>query len=514
MRENWDDKAIINTYNEILKFQSPFSNKTDSFEIKFNVPDNKLIENQLSIDKILDYSLWNAEILIQPTEDKGTLHFNFTPYREMKSLSNKSSSISIEYCQKKAKEVLPIDISKYKIGPIKIKLYAYHRSTAVLKMLKNKRKDLKDYLDENGGIRVYRGTQRIYNYGSKDEDWLGLNLKRLNSPGSKLSKNILIGVVEISDDSSSDLIEKTNREGFIENDAFLEFKKIVSLIVDEFAFLIIPTKDNIKALFDKNLKQEKINDTFSELIEEVENAKFNSPNEKEKIMALINTASEQYNESKKILLSVANTSVDYHMVFHDVDKQIQLLIKLIDNHASINDISKLAYDISDIISLQKDLITNRDFSKINFLNIYKKFKHYAKYRLQDHNIVLIEEVEDHSFTCIESQILRVLINLFDNSVYWLNFNGNDKKIFIKSYLKEKRFYIVFADNGPGFGTTDTANLFKPFVTKKQEGLGLGLYIVNEIMDIHEGSIQVIDSENELLPSEFREGAKFIISLKG
>lgn len=147
-------------------------------------------------------------------------------------------------------------------------------------MLGDKRNAFKDYLDENGGIRIYRGGQRIYNYGTKNEDWLDLNIKRLNSPGTKLSKNILIGIIEIDPKESTDLIEKTNREGFIENDAYVEFRKVVSAVVDEFAFKIIPTKEKIKKNIDKNIKVERVDSSFEDLLSEIEDAKFENVNEK------------------------------------------------------------------------------------------------------------------------------------------------------------------------------------------------------------------------------------------
>ena len=39
---------------------------------------------------------------------------------------------------------------------------------------------LTNYLDENGGIRVYRDGIRVYNYGERGDDWLGLDLRRVN----------------------------------------------------------------------------------------------------------------------------------------------------------------------------------------------------------------------------------------------------------------------------------------------------------------------------------------------
>ena len=100
--------------------------------------------------------------------------------------------------------------------------------------------------------------------------------------------------------------------------------------------------------------------------------------------------------------------------------------------------------------------------------------------------------------------------MFDNSVYWLSSRNDDKKVFIKICNEKNKILILFADNGPGVGVKDVNVLFRPFVTKKEDGLGLGLYIVNEIVNIHNGKIEIV-SNNDLIPKEYT-GAKFKIEL--
>ncbi len=507
--EKWDYEDIKSVYDEVLKIQSPFKEETDKFEIEFVTKDNSIFDDKLKTEDILKYSLWNASIEIKPFQNYGTMEFNFTPYKEMKNLRESSWLVDIKY-QDASKKLCNIDISKYKIGPIKIRLHAFHRTPNVLNMLGQKKKQLKDYLDENGGVRVYRSGQRIFNYGSKDEDWLGLNLKRLNSPGTKLSKNILIGIVELDGDKSQDLVEKTNREGFIENQAFIEFKKIISLVVDEFSLNMIHTKDEIKKLYDKNMKVEKLDESMEELIEELEEAKFENKENKDKILAMANKISKEYQESRKIYLSIASNSVDFNMVFHDVDKQIKNISTLLNfNSVNIDEIRKSIKNISDILNLQKDLITNRDFKEIYSIKLLSKFKEYAYYRIKDHEIRIEYEFQDIKFRAIESQLLRVLINLFDNSIYWIE-NQKEKKVIIKMIKENNKVVVYYADNGPGFGINDPNILFKPFVTKKINGLGLGLYIVNEIISLHNGKIELINSSN-LIPDDYI-GVKYRIEV--
>ena len=49
---------------------------------------------------------------------------------------------------------------------------------------------------------------RILDYGEPDNDWLGLDLKRVNAPTKNLSNNIILGAVYLDRDNSGDLKEK------------------------------------------------------------------------------------------------------------------------------------------------------------------------------------------------------------------------------------------------------------------------------------------------------------------
>ena len=55
--------------------------------------------------------------------------------------------------------------------------------------------------------------------------------------------------------------------------------------------------------------------------------------------------------------------------------------------------------------------------------------------------------------------------------------------------------VEIADNGIGFSDFDRKNLFKPYFTTKKKGSGLGLSIVNKIINDHTGSIEFLKKTN-------------------
>ena len=106
------------------------------------------------------------------------------------------------------------------------------------------------------------------------------------------------------------------------------------------------------------------------------------------------------------------------------------------------------------------------------------------------------------------QLNRVFINLFKNSIESLKEKQEKmgdfrKKIDVEIKLINDYINIVVQDNGSGFTNNDTRILSKPYFTTKKEGSGLGLSIVEKILNDHNGFIEFISQ---------KEGAKIKILL--
>ena len=104
------------------------------------------------------------------------------------------------------------------------------------------------------------------------------------------------------------------------------------------------------------------------------------------------------------------------------------------------------------------------------------------YRFANHKIEVRNGFNDHNDFTVTAQrrlIVGTLLNLYDNSICWINTHNPDTK---RLYVAPTRDLgdtpgILVADNGPGF--TDPPDLLtQPFMTRKTDGMGLGLYIAN------------------------------------
>jgi len=85
-------------------------------------------------------------------------------------------------------------------------------------------------------------------------------------------------------------------------------------------------------------------------------------------------------------------------------------------------------------------------------------------------------------------------------------------IFINLNEDEKFINLLIADNGTGF-LIPTEDITEPFVSAKPGGMGLGLHIVNEIMESQKGRLFFPELGDFEMPDIFKKGASIVLSFK-
>ena len=86
-------------------------------------------------------------------------------------------------------------------------------------------------LNDYNGIGVYRNGFRLRPLGDPEFDWLKLNEQRIQAPARRIGNNQVIGYVQIESEERSQLIEKSARDGLIENDAFGRLREITKEVI-------------------------------------------------------------------------------------------------------------------------------------------------------------------------------------------------------------------------------------------------------------------------------------------
>ena len=88
-------------------------------------------------------------------------------------------------------------------------------------------RSLRAQLKRLSGVSLYRDGFRVAPYGSRGDDWLELNQRRVNNPTMRVSTNQSVGVIEFAQEANPLLIDRTSREGLIDNPAFRDLRALV-----------------------------------------------------------------------------------------------------------------------------------------------------------------------------------------------------------------------------------------------------------------------------------------------
>ena len=98
---------------------------------------------------------------------------------------------------------------------------------------------------------------------------------------------------------------------------------------------------------------------------------------------------------------------------------------------------------------------------------------------------------------IENRLEQVVANLLDNSI---SFSDEKNKIEITVEETTTNLLIFVKDEGPGFSETSPQKIFKRFYSNRPKSFGkhsgLGLNIVKNIVELHEGSISASNRLNK------------------
>ena len=176
---------------------------------------------------------------------------------------------------------------------------------------------------------------------------------------------------------------------------------------------------------------------------------------------------------------------------NEIDQRIKLINIL--SH-DVQRIERLITDYSqmlkDEVALSKEKIKRLDIEPIiksvvdDFNNIYTvKRGINISYQTDGKNKYFING--------IENRIEQIIANLLENAI---SFSEDNKDIIVKvSKTNDKKIIINVLDEGQGFKEKDTEKIFKRFYSNRPDKFGqhsgLGLNIVKNLVDLHNGSIK-------------------------
>ena len=502
LNEDWDETKISELRVALSRLLNPIV-PTDDFLISINLPDG--------FGKSLSGLIERPETLNRPNYFiKGSVTEDGLPkdivfFSKMKG---REETLSLP-------ENLFTTNKSYSVGPFDFEFKIWNRDSEDLLSLASETnsivKNVKKDLDDLCGISIYRDNIRVLPYGNHNNDWVRLDMRRVNNPTLRLSNNQIVGYISIGLDTNPYLKDQSNREGIVESEAFEDLKECIKIILNEVEqrrYNERPRENQTKetkkvSLFEKL--------SLASLSAEIKESKPDST----EIINLINQKDAEIKEtvskiqeviSRYRRLSTLGSLVDPvihdgNNYLHKIDLKSTIIYDETQNaNCNIEKIAKKATEIQDV--------------RRNFAQLFKRIEPFGGRKRGRPQTIVVEDViknqfmlnseelarnsiyytisdTQHTVTIDESELAVILMNLIQNSIYWLSTIDIERRIHVDVMEEQDGLAIIISDNGPGVKEGTEDSIFAPYYSTKPDGIGLGLAIAGEIMAEYDGELSLV-----------------------
>lgn len=548
LRSDWTEENIKNLYQE-LSFFAPLFNNEFEIEIKNDI--------NPAYSKSVQSAIYDtAEIALTLHYDgANTLIYDFT--NKIIPAKNKTETFQLQQFMQQ-KEYAPLEC-----GAIDLNLFFFIRKKNLLEGTNFSLTDLKDFLTENYGVKLYRDSIVVKPYGFANnqfgQDWLGLDAEKSGDPAGlsresyKVNANNIVGYAYFTRDNNPKLIDSSSREGLVENKAFQDLKDLINASITLLASYRVDINKAVtqnKNIINKGKSTTRylnsIRARLTTVVDDINYIKsFVDKNKDIKGNPLVNTVNtitkvieetektfEELLDEKRVLSALATLGISSAVFGHETESAITTFKDAANNARDyltkatpnvtiaveqLNEALNQARLISSwgVFALSRIEKDKRIKRLRRVTDIIKRTLEQIQPALDSLDIKVemsLEKVMAYTFAMdIESIFLNLITNAFSAVP------NSDRERQIKILLNhenrgpKKGMVFSVSDSGPGIAPEYHDKIWEPLFTTKigkkerQSGTGLGLTIVKSIVTELEGEIK-LETDNEL------QGAKFIIWL--
>lgn len=208
---------------------------------------------------------------------------------------------------------------------------------------------------------------------------------------------------------------------------------------------------------------------------------------RERLAAIGELAAGIAHEIRNPLASISGSMqvLDKELDLKDEDKHLM--------EVALKETERLNSIITEFLIFARPIQLNPKPCSINELltetiSLAKKSKEYK----DNIEILTVFQEDGMDITIDPDKIKQVFWNLLINAFQAMP-DGGRLQIETKKRISQKSLEIVFEDNGEGIKRKNLEKIFYPFFTTKCSGSGLGLAVVQRILEEHKGNIEVMSS---------------------
>jgi len=527
LKRAWGDKEINSLKKSLSRLISPFDGEK-GFRIFIRLPDDDAEQpRELEPPDVLKYPHYT----LSGTVDKqGNFEFRAELHASAVVELFTGRLINSEVKDRGVVEFVDgKDGSPLVCGPLSFNVLVWDRDQLdnIDQKLGTGIRDIRRDLDSIAGVSIFRDGFRVLPYGETENDWLKLDIRRVQNPTMRLSNNQITGYVRIGADENPLLKDQSNREGLDNNSAYSELQEIMRLALSKLeslrfrdkkstgaddasrksdgALLAVPDTAKLRQLISTAADSAETLHLFDETTKAWENQ-----------VGRIREVLSRYHSLATLGQLVDKVVHDGRQPLSTIQTQSSLLIESLSKalkkldgssecgkylegiHARLLRV-KDAAGLIDLVLKRIEPLGGRKKgrpTKVYINEIIKNAFSHFQGDIEGLGINVTLPAVDDLVQVDAHELQEVLINLIANSVYWLsNVPKGQRAILVQCTRPAPReLDIIFADSGPGVSKGNKSAIFEPYFSTKPDGVGLGLVIAGEmIRDYYNGSLELLNS---------------------
>ena len=521
VRSEWDDDEIHDLTENLARLISPFRRVEDfAIYLRRVEDDGDPVQVEVESPRFLSKPKYAVRGHVDET-GRIRAKYEFRPIS-----GGRPRSLSIEHswnqvvddAERRARRNSGSLGSTSECGPFEFEIRAWDLSgddtLQISERFDTPKAKIRKAIRAHKGISVYRDEVLVLPKSDEARDWLGLDLRRVSRVGARLSTSQVVGYIGLSKGANPLIEDTSDRERLANNNAVRDFREILLSIVELM---------EVERAVDREDDREEppLQDLFEEITAEELLGE---------MMELVESGAE-ISDALPIVrafdaeLDRVRETIEKRFVFYSrlatVGTIAQMIIHEIRNRTTV--MARLLTDIEELVgAADDDVLTSRWHRARDAVDslesLADRFAPLASraYR-RGKRVSLAAESIERALTFVAKDIARlkvdvsvspsttrrlaidpgeldaIVVNLLTNALYWLAQVDHERTINIaaRKIQDGKRLRILVHDNGPGIPEEDAERVFWPGVTKKPNGIGMGLTVASELVAEHGGRMALV-----------------------
>ena len=374
--------------------------------------------------------------------------------------------------------------------------------------------EVREWLGEVGGVHVYEDGIRVPPYGGSGDDWLEMNLRRARSPEGRPSTNTSIGLVRLSNVAGV-LAQKTDRNGYIENEAFQELRRVCGSALDWAARIQIRERDERRQAEKDAAKRtaqtakSKLDIVLNRTVRTTDRG--NVERAIEQLVKQSGVETRTLREELQLYRSLATAGMTSAVMMHEIGRPLQMIDRAItalrrlipsDKHSEADKrvarIGRAKQRLTSFVSIPLALLAKRKrrSGRVDVNACIKELTEQLHPVTEFFKVSVEINLTDRYATINGSEALidGICINLIMNSLNAFQreeYAQPDRIVRIQTSIDAGYVLLTVEDNAGGIDGVEVGDIWLPGVTTRPEGTGFGLTIVRDSVVDLGGTIDVV-----------------------